>query len=46
MRVRAVGRMYLVDSWADAAEGEDLLQLPDREIADANVLHQPLRPVH
>ena len=33
---------HLVDCWADAAEGEDLLELLDGEIADANVLHQTL----
>ncbi len=33
---------HLVDCWANAAEGEDLLQLLDGEVADANVFHQTL----
>ncbi len=33
---------HLVDCWADAAEGEDLLEFLDGEVTDANVLHQTL----
>lgn len=35
--------MYLVDCWADAAEGQHFLRLLDGEIADANMPDQALQ---
>ena len=35
--------MYLVDSWADAAEGQHFLCLLDGEVANTNVPHQALQ---
>ena len=35
-------KMYLVDCWADAAEGQHFLRLLDGEVADANMPNQAL----